>query len=444
MAQSGPNFASTVTDPGGGNGSWTNATAAQLGSDNAASAVWNKPAAAGQVSSVLRLSDFGTFTDVGSGDTINFVRITVNHFVSNTGRTLASQFELWDGTSAQIGETQTGTEATQAATTDTFDITGVTFSQLAALQARIRARGDTSNAQAATVSFDYLSLTVDYTASVTDLVIADADHTHSADGLALTQVHQLAVADSAHGHGADNAALAQIHTLAVADTAHAHGADNVDLGATPGAADLVIQDAAHTHGAGSATLTQAHTLAVADPGHGHSANGSILTQVHQLVLADAAQAHPADAPALTQVHSLVVIDTAHAHTADESQVNSATQLTAADAAHAHGADGLVLTQTHQLTVADSGLGHMVGWPGLTQVHELAVTSGVLAHAAAGINLGSSDEVDLVIQPAQYQHTADQIKLTTHLTPAPNVSTRAAAVVHVPGVSSQVAQRSGVA
>jgi hypothetical protein len=58
----------------------------------------------------LSLSSFGTFTGVGSGDTINYVRVGVTHHVASGGN--APTYELWDGTTAQIGTTQTGTTGT--------------------------------------------------------------------------------------------------------------------------------------------------------------------------------------------------------------------------------------------------------------------------------------------------------------------------------------------
>lgn len=164
MATSGPNFASTITDLGGGTGgSWAGNTAANLNSDNDVYAVWSKTATANIQSSLQELSSFGTFSGVTAANTINFVRITVNHFVAQTARMQASQFELWNSNTSQIGTTQTGTESATTTTTDTFDFTGVTFSQLANLRVRFRARGDVTNAQTSSASFDYVSLTVDYT-----------------------------------------------------------------------------------------------------------------------------------------------------------------------------------------------------------------------------------------------------------------------------------------
>jgi hypothetical protein len=105
----------------------------------------------------LSLSSFGTFTGVGPADTINYVRVSITHHVAATGN--APTYELWDGTTAQIGTTQTGTTGTTDHT-DTHDFTGVTYSQLATLRVRVYGHAPTTIAE----SVDSVSLTVNYTA----------------------------------------------------------------------------------------------------------------------------------------------------------------------------------------------------------------------------------------------------------------------------------------
>jgi hypothetical protein len=289
---------------------------------------------------------------------------------------------------------------------------------------------------------------------VHSLAVADATHAHAADNLVLTQVHNLTIADASHAHAADNVVLVHVPTLIVADAVHAHTADNVVLEEQSGAVNLVIADATHGHSADNLTLTQVHQLAVADATHAHTADATALTQVHNLTVADAAQAHAADNLALTQVHSLVIQDAAHAQTAEQCQVNSATELVIADAAHAHVADSLTLTQVHNLAVADALHAHLSDGLALTQVHNLVIADAAHGHTADNIALGSSNDIDLVIADASHAHTVESLKLTTHLIPAPKVTSRVMAPVHatsagngtslIPRATPRVTQRTGAA
>lgn len=105
------------------------------------------------------------------------------------------------------------------------------------------------------------------------LVIQDATHGHTADGVSLTQQHQLAVQDANHAHAVDNLALTQQNQLSVADATHGHAADNVTLAAGD---TLAIADATHGHAADNIALTQDHVLVVADAFHQHSADNVAL------------------------------------------------------------------------------------------------------------------------------------------------------------------------
>src|SRR5215207_10251127 len=101
--------------------------------DDASLAVWNKPATVNATGPTREVNGFGTFTGVGSGDTINHITVSIASLVANTTRMDAFTVQLWDGTTAQIGATQTCTESTSTLNVDAFNITGVTFAQLANL-----------------------------------------------------------------------------------------------------------------------------------------------------------------------------------------------------------------------------------------------------------------------------------------------------------------------
>jgi hypothetical protein len=110
----------------------------------------------------------------------------------------------------------------------------------------------------------------------TDLTIADATHSHSADNAVLTSSHLLTVADATHAHSADNVALSTAILLALADALHGHTADNLTL-TLAGSEDLVIADASHAHTADSLSLTTLSVLVVAEALHSHLADNVVLS-----------------------------------------------------------------------------------------------------------------------------------------------------------------------
>lgn len=111
-------------------------------------------------------------------------------------------------------------------------------------------------------------------ASATNLVVADATHGHTTDGIALTQDHFLTIAEAAHAHTTDGIALTQVHVLAVAEALHAHVADNIVLTVE---GELAVADAVHAHLADNLELTQAHVLAIIEAMHAHFADSLTLT-----------------------------------------------------------------------------------------------------------------------------------------------------------------------
>jgi hypothetical protein len=118
----------------------------------------------------LELSSFGSFAGVASVDTINYVRVSLTHHVAATGS--APTYQLWDGTTAQIGTTQTGTTGTSDHT-DTHDFTGVTFSQLSTLRVRVFGHAPTTIAE----SVDSVALTVNFTSHHADAGLASGTST---------------------------------------------------------------------------------------------------------------------------------------------------------------------------------------------------------------------------------------------------------------------------
>lgn len=146
-----------------------------------------------------------------------------------------------------------------------------------------------------------------------DLTIAQADHAHTAENLALTTESTLAIADATHGHAADALALTTASALTIADATHGHAADNLGL---TSASALTVADALHAHTADNITLDTSAALTVADAAHAHSADSIALSSQAVLALADALHAHAADSIALTSLYYLATQDALHAHLAD--------------------------------------------------------------------------------------------------------------------------------
>ena len=119
-----------------------------------------------QATAPLEIQDFKANTQgIGPKWTINSVTITGNWFASSAGMG-GPIYELWDGTTAQIGNDLVGTASTDPRHTDSATITGVTYAQLATLRVRIYPQKGTA-AAGDTFSVDYVSIAVNATADST-------------------------------------------------------------------------------------------------------------------------------------------------------------------------------------------------------------------------------------------------------------------------------------
>ena len=244
------------------------------------------------------------------------------------------------------------------------------------------------------------------------LVVADGQHSHAVDPIALTQKHTLAVVDGAHVQTVDSPVLTQAHVLAIAEALHAH---SVDSPALVQAYTLAVNEALHAHAADNIALTQKHVLAVAEAVHAQTVDPIALLQAHQLAVDDADHVHladnivliygdeptllvvqdafhalAADGIDLTQAHVLAINEALHGLTSDAIALVQAYALVVADALHAHATDGITLSQLHQLLV-DSGLHALASDPiALSQVHNLVVSDGAHGHLADNISLAYGD------------------------------------------------------
>jgi hypothetical protein len=108
----------------------------------------------------LELSGFGTFPPISAGNTITLVEAAVSQHASSPGMT-APAYQLWNGSTAQIGATQTGTVSTNPANIDLVTFAGATFAELPNLVLRIYA-GQGAAGTGATQYVDAASLAVIY------------------------------------------------------------------------------------------------------------------------------------------------------------------------------------------------------------------------------------------------------------------------------------------
>jgi len=101
----------------------------------------------------------------------------------------------------------------------------------------------------------------------------------------------LTISGGTHAHTADAVALSQLHILTIADATHAHLADNVSLVSS---SLLVIADGLSGHTADALALAQNHALEIANALHSHAADSLDLTAAIVLLIASALSGHTAD------------------------------------------------------------------------------------------------------------------------------------------------------
>jgi hypothetical protein len=286
----------------------------------------------------LEASGFGTFSGVGSGDTINSVTATVNQWQSSASFA-APTYQLWDGTSGQIGSDVTGTVSTSTSNTDSPSWTGVTYSQLATLRLRITAHSG-SAASGATQSVDWVALTVNYTSSGgTPIALDEAGA--GADALSLASSIALAGA----GAGADalslSAGVALTEAGAAADAlAIAQPTALAEAGSGSDALGIAIPAALAEAGSGADQLILGVPQALAEAGAGSDALS--LTQPTGLTAAGSGSDSLGVMPGLSEAGA----------GSDALSVTVASPVALSDAGT--GSDALSLTQPTALAEAGSG------------------------------------------------------------------------------------------
>ena len=195
-----------------------------------------------------------------------------------------------------------------------------------------------------TASIDHIRITVYYSFPI-NLVIANASHTHSADGIALTQVHNLTTQEAAHAHNADAASpLTQVHNLVMQASDHAHSAD----ASSPLVEHktLAMADSAHNLNSGSIELIENILLVLADCNHTLLSDNLDLTQVHNLSIADGGHTLASDSLSLTQLHNLLINGCGHVLASDVMVLLQSHLLSVRDGHHNLTSDSFVLGQEY--------------------------------------------------------------------------------------------------
>jgi len=201
--------------------------------------------------------------------------------------------------------------------------------------------------------FNYIAIAIRESAGgTTNLVVADATHSHAADNLTLTSNHMLAVSDALHAHLADNIDLSTLTVLAIAECLHGHLADNITLDISS-ATNLTVAEALHAHVADNLELTSQLVLVIAESAHAHASDNLVITSEHVLAVADALHDHAADNLTLSIEPSLGIADAAHNHIADNLTLTTNSLLAIADAVHTHLADNVNLTYAATLAIIEA-------------------------------------------------------------------------------------------
>jgi hypothetical protein len=112
----------------------------------------------GITSPALITSGFGSFPQVPAGSIIESVIAEIYQYGSDAS-VGPPTYQLWDGTSAQIGASVTGSMSTTPGNFDLVAFTGVSYSQLATLQLQVFGAGQVSD-HGATVNVDAVGLSV--------------------------------------------------------------------------------------------------------------------------------------------------------------------------------------------------------------------------------------------------------------------------------------------
>lgn len=197
----------------------------------------------------------------------------------------------------------------------------------------------------------------------TELAVSNTSHSHTADGVTVTQVHTLAVSNASHAHTADSPVITQAHALAVANAMHDHTVDLVtvtetyilqaqnashsltsdNLALITGYA-AVPQDATHSVTSPEIALSQAHTLVVNDTTHGHTSDTIVVVEAKTLIIESTAHGHTVTSPAITQEHILVPANNSHEVTSTSPVIIQSNLLVLNNATHSVTSDTVSIVQ----------------------------------------------------------------------------------------------------
>lgn len=207
------------------------------------------------------------------------------------------------------------------------------------------------------------------------LVIAETNHGHTADNLAMNT--DLTIADATHAHSADNLTISLEFLLEIQETSHVHTADNLDI-----EVDLNIAEALHAHTADNLDITQNHIITPNDTNHAHTADN------------------------ISIGIDLSINDALHAHTADNLTIElGETTLVIAEALHTQTADNLII-EVEGITLVVQSANHAHSADNLDLKIDLAIDDSLLLHIVDNLSIG----IELIIGDADHAHSADNLEI----------------------------------
>lgn len=200
----------------------------------------------------------------------------------------------------------------------------------------------------------------------TTLVVNNTTHSHTANGVTVTQVHTLAISNASHAHTAESPAITQTHALAVANAIHGHTAD-------------------------SPAMTQTYILAAQNALHSLTSDNIALVTGYVAAAQDATHSLTSDQIALSQAQTLVVNDTSHALSSDNLVIVEAKTLIVSDSSHDHSVDSIDIIQDHKIVIANNSHSVTSDSPVIIQSNLLA-----LGNATHSVSSGNIDIVQFTL------------------------------------------------
>lgn len=243
-------------------------------------------------------------------------------------------------------------------------------------------------------------------ATVHELTVNSAAHSHLADQLSLVGILSAIVNGALHTHVAESATLTALLNTVVNDSAQAQASDNVVVTLIH---SLTSNDASHAQAAETPTLSRITGISANDALHGLNSDAPALSAIFSILPADAAHVQVADQTTLTASLSLVVSDALHTSVVDSPIVQIITSLLVADAGHTIVSDAATLQKLTQIVASDSGHTQSVDAPVLSVLATLVAASAL--HVTFSDEVSFEESIVLTVDSALHSITSDNTTIT---------------------------------